>query len=165
MHLASRPQQRVKIGSRDGGGKSYNLDVVTRVKQPSAARAHDAGHQYPLPVGRHARPRPENAIVLRIRVLQAEPMDKFEDLVSPRSARSGRLSAIAFVKGAKPGDLPVQARPGSKTAINLKTASVNLIVPRRRRLNDGCFYFFTSEHLLSLSGWAASSAGMRRRTL
>src|SRR5262245_56158253 len=129
MHLAARPQQRVKIGSRDGGGKSYNLDVVTRVKQPSAARAHDAGNQYPLPVGRHARPRPENAIALRIRVLQAEPMDKFEDLV-PRSARSGRLSAIDFVKGAKPGDLPVQARPGSKTAINLKTASVNLIVPR-----------------------------------
>jgi hypothetical protein len=82
----------VKIGSRDGGGKSYNLDVVTRVKQPSAARAHDAGHQYPPPVDRHARPRPENAIALRIRVLQAEPTDKFEDLV-PESARSGRLSA------------------------------------------------------------------------
>src|SRR5262245_66092063 len=81
MYFAARPQQRVKIGSRDGGGKSYNLDVITRVKQPSAACAHDAGHQYPLPVGRHARPRPENAIALRIRVLQAEPMDKFEDLV------------------------------------------------------------------------------------
>src|SRR5262249_44025764 len=84
MHLAARPQQRVKIGSRDGGGKSYNLDVVTRVKQPSAARAHDAGHQYPLLVGRHARPRPKNAIALRIRVLQAEPMDKFEELVDPK---------------------------------------------------------------------------------
>ena len=80
MYLPARPQQRVKIVSRDGGGKSYNLDIVTRVKQPSAARAHDAGHQYPLPVGRHARPRPENVIALRIRVLQAEPMDKFEDL-------------------------------------------------------------------------------------
>jgi len=92
MHLAARPQQRVKIGSRDGGGKSYNLDIVTRVKQPSAARAHDAGHQYPLPVGRHARPRPENVIALRIRVLQAEPMDKFEDLgctVRPRYPVSG----------------------------------------------------------------------------
>src|SRR5215475_1721401 len=88
MHLAARPQQRVKIGSRDGGGKSYNLDVVTRVKQPSAARAHDAGHQYPLPVGRHARPRPENAIALRIRVLQAEPTDKFEDLAPTRSSNT-----------------------------------------------------------------------------
>src|SRR5215831_13056047 len=81
MYLAARPQQRVKIGSRDGGGKSYNLDVIARLKQPSAARAHDAGHKYPLPVGRHARPRPENALALRIRVLQADPMDKFEDLV------------------------------------------------------------------------------------
>jgi hypothetical protein len=89
MYLAARPQQRVKIGSRDGGGKSYNLDVVTRVKQPSAARAHDAGHQYPLPVGRHARPRPENAIALRIRVLQAEPTDKFEDLVPEERAQAG----------------------------------------------------------------------------
>src|SRR5262249_47940869 len=44
MYLAARPQQRVKIGSRDGGGKSYNLDVIARVKQPSAARSHDAGH-------------------------------------------------------------------------------------------------------------------------
>jgi hypothetical protein len=44
MYLPARPQQPVKIGSRDAGGKSYNLDVVTRVKQPSAARAHDAGH-------------------------------------------------------------------------------------------------------------------------
>ena len=44
MYLAARPQQRVKIGSRDGGGKSYNLDVIARLKQPSAARAHDAGH-------------------------------------------------------------------------------------------------------------------------
>jgi hypothetical protein len=87
MHLAARAQQRVKIGSRDGGGKSYNLDVVTRVKQQSAARAHDAGHQYPLPVGRHARPRPENAIALRIRVLQAEPTDKFEDLVPEERAQ------------------------------------------------------------------------------
>src|SRR5215510_13469894 len=91
MYLAARPQQRVKIGSRDGGGKSYNLDVITRVKQPSAACAHDAGHQYPLPVGRHARPRPENAIALRIRVLQAEPMDKFEDLVpEERAQRASR---------------------------------------------------------------------------
>jgi len=44
MYLGARPQQRVKIGSRDGGGKSYNLDVIARVKQPSAARTHDAGH-------------------------------------------------------------------------------------------------------------------------
>src|SRR5262249_16892255 len=94
MHLAARPQQRVKIGSRDGGGKRYNLDVVTRVKQPSAARAHDAGHQYPLPVGRHARPRPENAIALRIRVLQAEPMDKFEDLVPDERAKRAARRTI-----------------------------------------------------------------------
>ena len=45
MYLAARPQQRVKLGSREGGWKSYNLDVVARVKQPPAARAHDAGHQ------------------------------------------------------------------------------------------------------------------------
>src|SRR5262245_23365746 len=108
MYLAARPQQRVKIGSRDGGGKSYNLDVIARLKQPSAARAHDAGHKYPLPVGRHARPRPENAIALRIRVLQAEPMDKFEDLVpeersagvcprsaSPLSRRTNRCRQAA----------------------------------------------------------------------
>jgi hypothetical protein len=44
MYLAARPKQRVKIGSRDSGGKGYNLDVIARVKQPSAARAHDAGH-------------------------------------------------------------------------------------------------------------------------
>ena len=94
MHLAARPQQRVKIGSRDGGGKSYNLNVVTRVKQPSAARAHDAGHQYPLPVGRHARPRPENAIALRIRVLQAEPMDKSEDLVPKERAQQAFVRAV-----------------------------------------------------------------------
>ena len=75
----------MKIGSGNGGGKSCNLDVVTCVKQPSAARAHDAGHQYPLAVGRHARPRPESVIALRIRVLQGEPMDKF-DTSSPRSA-------------------------------------------------------------------------------
>src|SRR5215475_16202876 len=87
MYLPARPQQRVKIVSRDGGGKSYNLDIVTRVKQPSAARTHDAGHQYSFPVGRHARPRPENAIALRIGVLQAESMDKFEELV-PGSARN-----------------------------------------------------------------------------
>src|SRR6516162_1637255 len=96
MYLAARPQQRVKIGSRDGGGKSYNLDVIARLKQPSAARAHDAGHQYPLPVGRHARPRPENAIALRIRVLQAEPMDKFEDLVpEERAQRASRRTIPA----------------------------------------------------------------------
>ena len=94
MYLAARPQQRVKIGSREGGGKSYNLDVVTRVKQPSAARAHDAGHQYPLPVGRHARPRPENAIALRIRVLQAELMDKFEDLVPEERAQRASVRAV-----------------------------------------------------------------------
>src|SRR6516162_2467847 len=93
MYLAARPQQRVKIGSRDGGGKSYNLDVIARVKQPSAARAHDAGHQYPLPVGRHARPRPENAIALQIRVLQAEPMDKFEDLVPEERAQRASVRA------------------------------------------------------------------------
>src|SRR5215510_9431776 len=86
MYLAARPQQRVKIGSRDGGGKSYNLDVITRVKQPSAARAHDAGHQYPLPVGRHARPRPEYEIALRICVLQAEWTSSKTS--SPRSARN-----------------------------------------------------------------------------
>src|SRR5215472_12749409 len=95
MHLAARPQQRVKIGSRDGGGESYNLDVVARVKQPSAARAHDAGHQYPLPVGRHARPRPKNAIALRIRVLQAKPMNKFEDLVPEERAPHGGREALA----------------------------------------------------------------------
>jgi len=94
MYLAARPQQRVKIGSREGGGKSYNLDVVARVKQPSAARAHDAGHQYPLPVGRHARPRPENAIALRIRVLQAELMDKFEDLVPEERAQRASVRAV-----------------------------------------------------------------------
>ena len=44
MYLAARSQQRVKFGSRKGGGKSYNLDTVARLKQPSAARAHDAGH-------------------------------------------------------------------------------------------------------------------------
>ena len=44
LHLTARPQQRVKIGGRDGGGKSHNLNVLTRVKQPPAARAHDAGH-------------------------------------------------------------------------------------------------------------------------
>src|SRR5262245_37393773 len=49
---------------------------------------------------------------------------------SPRSARSGRPSAIALAKAPTPGDLPVQARPGAKMATNLKTASVNLIVPR-----------------------------------
>ena len=103
MYLAARPQQRVKMGSRDGGGKSYNLDVITRVKQPSAARAHDAGHQYPLPVGRHARPRPENAIALRIRVLQAEPMDKFEDLVPEERAQ--RFPALAPFQNSR---LPVQ---------------------------------------------------------
>src|SRR6516165_1998887 len=114
MHLAARPQQRVKVGSRDGGGKSYNLNVVTRVKQPSAARAHDAGHQYPLPVGRHARPRPKNAIALRIRVLQAEPMDKFEDagpepiasdkeigaLTAPMVSYIGRRKFVATLGGA-----------------------------------------------------------------
>ena len=94
MYLAARPQQRVKIGSRDGGGKSYNLDVIARVKQPSAARAHDAGNQYPLPVGRHARPRPENAIALRIRVLQAELMDKFEDLVPEERAQRASVRAV-----------------------------------------------------------------------
>src|SRR5215510_12967232 len=94
MYLAARPQQRVKIGSRDGGGKSYNLDVITRVKQPSAACAHDAGHQYPLPVGRHARSRPENAIALLIRVLQAEPMDKFEDLVPEERAQQAFVRAV-----------------------------------------------------------------------
>src|SRR5215471_2384959 len=30
---------------------------------------------------------------------------------------------------------------------------------------DRSRYFLTNEHLLSLSGWAASSAGIRRRTL
>ena len=93
MYLPARPQQRVKIVSRDGGGKSYNLDIVTCVKQPSAARTHDAGHQYPLPVGRHARPRPENAIALRIRVLQAELMDKFEDLVPEERAQRASVRA------------------------------------------------------------------------
>src|SRR6516165_6826766 len=92
MYLAARPQQRVKIGSRDGGGKSYNLDVIARLKQPSAARSHDAGHQYPLPVGRHARPRPKNAIALRI--LQAEPMDKFEDLVPEERAQQASVRAM-----------------------------------------------------------------------
>src|SRR5262249_32513341 len=96
MYLAARPQQRVKIGSRDGGGKSYNLAVIARVKQPSAARAHDAARANPLPVGRHARPRPENAIALRIRVLQAEPMDKFEDLVpEERAQRASRRTIPA----------------------------------------------------------------------
>src|SRR5262249_58504067 len=102
MHLAARPQQRVKIGSRDGGGKSYNLDVVTRIKQLSAARAHDAGHQYPLPVGRHARPRPENAIALRLRVFQAEPTDKFEDLAPTRSSNTTSPAMQISAYGATP---------------------------------------------------------------
>jgi hypothetical protein len=36
---------------------------------------------------------------------------------------------------------------------------------RRGRPCPSSSYFLTSEHLLSLSGWAASSAGIRRRTL
>jgi hypothetical protein len=44
MYLAARSQQCVKFGRRKGGGKSYNIDAVARLKQPSAARAHDAGH-------------------------------------------------------------------------------------------------------------------------
>jgi|SRR5215467_9137642 len=104
MYLPARPQQRVKIVSRDGGGKSYNLDIVTRVKQPPAARTHDAGHQYPFPVGRHARPRPENAIALRIRVLQAESMDKFEDLVPEERAQRASVRAVqAHCLGAQIG--------------------------------------------------------------
>jgi hypothetical protein len=38
------------------------------------------------------------------------------------------------------------------------------LVGRTRSLRRS-YYFLTSEHLLSLSGWATSSAGMRRRTL
>jgi len=42
------------------------------------------------------RPRPENAIALRIRVLQAEPMDKFEDLVpEERAQRASRRTISA----------------------------------------------------------------------
>src|SRR6516162_8172576 len=113
MYLAARPQQRVKIGSRDGGGKSYNLDVIARLKQPSAARAHDAGHQYPLPVGRHARPRPENAIALRIRGLQAEPMDKFEDLVPEERAQraSRRTISASMLRDACCALCPRRKRP------------------------------------------------------
>jgi len=118
MYLAARPQQRVKIGSRDGGGKSYNLDVIARLKQPSAARAHDAGHKYPLPVGCHARPRPENAIALRIWVLQAEPMNKFEDLVpeerAPRPSR--RTIPASMLRDACCGLRARRERPHGRAA-------------------------------------------------
>src|SRR5262249_29433859 len=118
MYLAARPQQRVKIGSRDGGGKSYNLDVIARLKQPSAARAHDAGHKYPLPVGRHARPRPENAIALRMRVLQAEPMNKFEDLVPEERAQrpSRRTIPASMLRDACCGLRPRAERPRGRRA-------------------------------------------------
>src|SRR5262249_39987882 len=92
MYLPARPQQRVKIVSRDGGGKSYNLDIVTRVKQPSAARTHDAGHQYPFPVGRHARPRPDKAIPLPYAYYKPSPWTS-PKTSPPRSSRSGRRCA------------------------------------------------------------------------
>src|SRR5262245_51762646 len=85
-----------------GVGKATNSMSSRALSKLSGARAHDAGHQYPLPVGRHARPRPENAIALRIRALQAEPTDKFEDLAPTRSSNTKSAAMQMSAYGTKP---------------------------------------------------------------
>jgi len=92
MYLPARPQQRVKIVSRDGGGKSYNLDIVTCVKQPSAARTHDAGTSIRfLLVATRA---PDRRMQSHSEYAYYKPSSWTSSKTSsPRSARSGRLFA------------------------------------------------------------------------
>src|SRR5262249_41036680 len=46
----------------------------------------------------------ENAIALRTRVLQAEPMDKFEDLVPEERAQQAPMPVVGFLSGRSPGE-------------------------------------------------------------
>ena len=105
MYFAARPQQRVKFGRRESGGKRYNLDIVARIKQPSAARAHDAGHQYPLSVGRQARPPTEE----RNRTPNTRITRRARGQV--RRARRAQAGKCSLFIG--PAKLPVRSRRSS----------------------------------------------------
>src|SRR5262249_43279044 len=81
-------------------------------------------------------PRPENAIALRIRLLQADPMDKFEDLVPEERAcrerppschaageRDERAPLHSITSSASASSLGGISRPSALAATTLMTSS------------------------------------------